>query len=53
MAKIIFKRKLVKNKASLQVIVPKEIVDALNLEKGDTLAITLEEDAFVCRKLPS
>ncbi|MHA1744006.1 MAG: AbrB/MazE/SpoVT family DNA-binding domain-containing protein [Candidatus Heimdallarchaeota archaeon] len=51
MAKIIFKRKLVKNKASLQFIVPKEIVEALGLEKGDTIGITLEDDGFYCRKV--
>ena len=45
-----FKRRLVKNKASLQIIVPKEIVNAMDLQKGDTLAITLEEDGFLCRK---
>ncbi len=51
MAKIVFKRKLVQNKASLQFIVPKEIVESLNLKKGDILGITLEEDSFLCKKI--
>ncbi|MHA1126587.1 MAG: AbrB/MazE/SpoVT family DNA-binding domain-containing protein [Candidatus Heimdallarchaeota archaeon] len=51
MAKIVFKRKLVQNKASLQFIVPKDIVESLNLKKGDTLGITLEEDGFLCKKI--
>ena len=51
MSKIIFKRKLVQNKASLQFIVPKEIVESLNLEKGDILGITLEEEGFLCKKI--
>jgi len=52
MPKIIFKRKLIYNNGSLQLTVPKEIVDALNLEKGDTLGITLEDDeSFICKKV--
>jgi bifunctional DNA-binding transcriptional regulator/antitoxin component of YhaV-PrlF toxin-antitoxin module len=51
MAKIVFKRKLVQNKASLQFIVPKDIVESLDLQKGDTIGITLEEDGFLCKKL--
>ncbi|MGC9778137.1 MAG: hypothetical protein HZR80_02730 [Candidatus Heimdallarchaeota archaeon] len=51
MSKIIFKRKIVQNKGSLQFIVPKEIVDFLGLEKGDTLGITLEDEGFLCKKI--
>ncbi|MHA1657271.1 MAG: AbrB/MazE/SpoVT family DNA-binding domain-containing protein [Candidatus Heimdallarchaeota archaeon] len=31
--------------------IPKEIVEALGLEKGDTIGITLEDDGFYCRKV--
>jgi len=31
--------------------IPKEIVDALDLKKGDSIGITLEENGFLCRKL--
>ena len=51
MSKIVFKRKLIYNNGSLQVTVPKDIVDALNLQKGDTIGITLEEEGFLCKKL--
>ncbi|MCF2142616.1 MAG: AbrB/MazE/SpoVT family DNA-binding domain-containing protein [Candidatus Heimdallarchaeota archaeon] len=51
MAKIIFKRQVIFNKGSLQMNIPKEIVEALGLEKGDTIGITLEDDGFYCRKV--
>ncbi|RLI68473.1 hypothetical protein DRO91_09020, partial [Candidatus Heimdallarchaeota archaeon] len=51
MAKIIFKRQVIFNKGSLQMNIPKEIVEALGLEKGDTIGITLEDEGFYCRKL--
>jgi len=51
MAKIVFKRKLVYNNGSMQVTVPKEIVDALDLQKGGTIGISLEEDGFHCQKI--
>jgi len=31
--------------------IPKEIVDALDLQKGDTIGITLEDDGFHCQKI--
>jgi len=49
--KIIFKRQVIFNKGSLQMNIPKEIVDALDLKKGDSIGITLEENGFLCRKL--
>ncbi|MFW9921935.1 MAG: AbrB/MazE/SpoVT family DNA-binding domain-containing protein [Candidatus Thorarchaeota archaeon] len=51
MAKIIFKRQVIFNKGSLQMNIPKEIVDALDLQKGDTLGITIQEDGFLCQKM--
>ena len=51
MTKIIFKRQVIFNKGSLQMNIPKEIVDALDLKKGESIGITLEEDGFLCRKL--
>jgi len=51
MTKIIFKRQVIYNKGSLQMNIPKEIVDALALQKGDTLGITLEEEGFLCIKI--
>lgn len=51
MTKIIFKRQVIFNKGSLQMNIPKEIVDALDLQKGDTIGITLEDDGFLCQKI--
>jgi len=51
MGKIVFKRKLIYNNGSLQVTVPKEIVDALDLQKGDIIGITLNNDSFSCTKV--
>ncbi len=31
--------------------IPKEIVEALDLKKGDTIGITLEEEGFLCKKM--
>ena len=51
MGKIIFKRKLIYNNGSLQVTVPKEIVDVLDLKKGDTIGISLNDESFTCKKV--
>jgi len=51
MGKIVFKRKLIYNNGSLQVTVPKEIVDVLDLKKGDTIGVTLNDDSFSCKKI--
>jgi len=51
MPKIVFKRQVIYNKGSLQMNIPKEIVDALDLKKGDTLAVTIQEDGFFCQKV--
>ena len=47
---IIFRRKLLSNHGSLLVNIPKEIVEALKLEKGDTLAIVWNNGSFTCTK---
>ena len=47
---IIFERKLTYNKGSLQMNIPKEIVSALKLERGEILEITFENGSFLCRK---
>ena len=50
MSKIIFKRKVVLSNRSLIVNIPTEIVEAMELKKGDVLEITYQEGAFTCRK---
>ena len=40
--KIIFERKLIHNSGAFRVSIPLELVNALQLEKGDTIQITLE-----------
>lgn len=40
--KIIFERKLIHNSGAYRVSIPLELVNALQLEKGDTIQITLE-----------
>ena len=51
MGKIVFKRKLIYNNGSLQVTVPKEIVDVLELQKGNIIGITLNDESFICKKM--
>ncbi|NHJ40778.1 MAG: AbrB/MazE/SpoVT family DNA-binding domain-containing protein [Asgard group archaeon] len=51
LTKIILKRQVIYNKGSLQMNIPKEIVEALDLKKGDTIGITLEEEGFLCKKM--
>jgi len=51
MAKPTFSRKLVKNKESLQVIIPAEIVKALKLKAGDSLVFSYENGFFTCSKM--
>lgn len=41
---IIFKRKVLRLGRSLVISIPEEIVDALNIQKGDTLKIKLENN---------
>ncbi len=45
-----FKRKVQDNNNSLMINIPLEIAEELNIEKGDTLIITLENGSMVIRK---
>lgn len=45
-----FKRKVINNHGSLQVNIPVEIAEHLGIKKGDTVAISLDDNRFVCRK---
>ncbi|MHA1840625.1 MAG: hypothetical protein ACTSYW_01485 [Candidatus Heimdallarchaeota archaeon] len=47
---ITFRRKVLSNHGSLLVNIPKEIVEALELRKGDTLAIVWNNGSFTCKK---
>ena len=51
MAKPTFTRKLVKNRESLQVTIPAELVKALKLNPGDSLVFTWEDGSFTCSKM--
>ncbi|MGC9780065.1 MAG: AbrB/MazE/SpoVT family DNA-binding domain-containing protein [Candidatus Heimdallarchaeota archaeon] len=46
-----FKRKVIDNHGSLQVNIPVEIAEHLGIKKGDTIAISLDDKRFVCRKV--
>jgi len=46
-----FKRKVIDNHGSLQVNIPIEISEHLGIKKGDTIAISLDNGRFVCRKI--
>ncbi len=46
-----FKRKVINNHGSLQVNIPIEICEYLKIRKGDTIAISLEDNRFICRKV--
>jgi len=46
-----FKRKVIDNHGSLQVNIPVEIAEHLGIRKGDTIAISLDDNRFVCRKI--
>ncbi|MBD3189809.1 MAG: AbrB/MazE/SpoVT family DNA-binding domain-containing protein [Candidatus Heimdallarchaeota archaeon] len=45
-----FKRKVISNNRSLMVNIPYEIAQQLDIEKGDTIIITFEDNFFKCRK---
>ncbi|MFW9922075.1 MAG: AbrB/MazE/SpoVT family DNA-binding domain-containing protein [Candidatus Thorarchaeota archaeon] len=49
--KISFKRKLIDNRGSLLVTIPKVFVDAFELEKGDELEISMEGNAIILTPL--
>ncbi|MHA1366734.1 MAG: AbrB/MazE/SpoVT family DNA-binding domain-containing protein [Candidatus Heimdallarchaeota archaeon] len=53
MSKPTFSRKLVRNKESLQVTVPAEIVKVLKLKAGDSLVFSYENGSFTCSKRKS
>ncbi len=44
-----FKRKVQDNNNSLMINIPLEIAEELNIEKGDTLIITLENNSIIIR----
>ena len=46
-----FKRKVIDNHGSLQVNIPVEIAEHLGIRKGDTIAVSLDDNRFVCRKI--
>lgn len=48
--KIVFERTIIYNSGTHRVSIPLEIVKALNIEKGDTMQISLENSKIVMRK---
>lgn len=50
---IIFKIKVVRVGNSLRITIPKEVAEALDLKKGDTVSITLTNSEFVVKKTPT
>jgi putative addiction module antidote len=45
-----FRVKVVKVGNSLRITIPKELIRAMNLKVGDTVALTLETDYIAVRK---
>ncbi|MCP8309085.1 MAG: AbrB/MazE/SpoVT family DNA-binding domain-containing protein [archaeon] len=45
-----FKMKLIKIGNSLRVTIPKEIIEAVNLKKGDVLSVSLSNDSKILIK---
>ena len=50
MTDIKFRRKVIMSNRSLMVNIPIEIVEAMEIEKGDELEITYENKSFTCKK---
>ena len=49
--KITFRRRLIDNRGSLLVTIPKPFVDAFELEKGEELDIYIEGETIVLQKV--